>query len=100
MYAKPFHEPERARDGAVRHDPHDHVHALGREGYEVPEIVMRGLGLGKAAVGLWLHCVHDIGELDRILDEEHGDVVADKVPVALSRVELDRKPAHIPGEIE
>ena len=41
----------------------------------------------------------DIGELDRILDEEHRDVVADEVPVALLRVELHCEAADVTGEV-
>ena len=52
--AKPFHEAEGARNRAVRHDPHDHVHALGRQRDEVPEIVVRRLRLREAAIGLRL----------------------------------------------
>ena len=37
----------------------------------------------------------EIGELHRILDEEHRHVVADEIPVAFVRVELDREPAHV-----
>jgi hypothetical protein len=40
MHAEPFHEAERAWDGAIGHDPHDHVHALGRQADEIPESVM------------------------------------------------------------
>ena len=99
MDAEPLHEPERARDRPVGHDPHDHVHALGRQRDEVPEIVVRGLRLRKAAVGLRLGRVDDVGELDRVLDEEHRDVVADQVPVAFLGVELDREAAHVAGQV-
>ena len=30
--AEAFHEAEGARDGAIRHDPHDHVHAIRASG--------------------------------------------------------------------
>ena len=98
--AEAFHEAEGARDGAVRHDPHDHVHAFGRQRDEVPEIVVRRLRLRKGAVGLLLHRMDQVGKLDRVLDEEHRDVVADEVPVAFLGVELDREAAHVAGEVE
>ena len=72
---------------------------LRRQRDEVPEIVVRGLRLREAAVGLLLGGVDQVGELDRVLDEEHRDVVADEVPVALLGVELDREAAHVAGEI-
>ena len=98
--AEALHEAEGARDGAVRHDPHDHVHRFRRQGDEVPEIVVRRLRLRKGAVGLRLHRVDDVGKLDRVLDEEDRDVVADEVPVAFLGVELDGKAAHVAGEVE
>ena len=57
--------------------------ALGHQRDEVPEGVVRRGRLREAAVGLHLHGVDEVGELDRVLDEEHRDVVADEVPVAL-----------------
>lgn len=43
--------------------------------------------------------MHQIRELDRILDEEHRHIVGHQIPVALIGVELDGKPAHVPGGI-
>ena len=60
---------------------------------------MGGLRLREAAVGLLLGRVDQVGELHRVLDEEHRDVVADDVPVALARVELDREAADVAGEV-
>ena len=60
---------------------------------------MRGLRLREPAIGLLLGRVDEVGELDGVLDEEHRDVVADQVPVALSGVELGREPAHVPCQV-
>ena len=67
---------------------------------EIPEIVVRRLRLRKGAVGLRLHRVDDVGKLDRVLDEEDRDVVADEVPVAFLGVELHREAAHVAREVE
>jgi hypothetical protein len=67
--------------------------------YEIPEIVVRGLRLRETAVGFLLGGMDDIGELDRVLDEEDRDVVADDVPVALLRIKLDRKAAHVARQV-
>ena len=99
MYAEAFHEAEATRDRAVGHDPHDHVHRFGAERDEVPEIVMRGLRLREAAIGRGLGGVDQIGELDRVLDEEHRDIVADEVPIALAGVELGGKAAHVARQV-
>jgi len=60
---------------------------------------MRALRLGKAAVGLGLHRMDQVGELDRVLDEEDGDIVADQIPIALPGVEFYGKAAHVAGDI-
>ena len=61
---------------------------------------MRRLRLWEAPVGGGFDGVDEVGEFDRVLDEEHGDVVAHQVPVALFGVELRRKAAHVTGQIE
>jgi hypothetical protein len=71
----------------------------GHERHEVPEVVVRGLGLRERAVGLLLRRVDEVGELDRVLDEEDRDVVADEVPVALTGVELRREPADVARQV-
>lgn len=48
---------------------------------------MSRLRLGDLPDGVGLDRMHEIGELDAILDEEDGDVVPDDIVVALGRVE-------------
>jgi hypothetical protein len=45
---------------------------------EVPEVVVCGLGLRYFVVRLWLAGVDDIWELNCVLDEEDGNIVAFK----------------------
>ena len=54
---------------------------------------------GKSAVRLRLDGVDQVGELDRVLDEEDRDVVADEVPVALLGVELHGEAADVAGQV-
>ena len=61
---------------------------------------MRRGGLRIAAVRLHLHAVDEVRELDRVLDEEHRDVVADEVPVAGVGVELDGEAAHVARRVD
>ena len=61
---------------------------------------MRRGRLGKAAVGLHLDGVDQVGELDGVLDEEHRDVVADQVPVALFGVELHGEAPHVARRVD
>jgi hypothetical protein len=100
MDAKALHEAKRARNCTVGHHPHDHVHAFGGEADEVPEIIVRRLRLGKGAVWLFLHCMDQVRKLDRVLDEENRNVVADDVPITLLGVELHGEAADIPREVD
>jgi hypothetical protein len=95
VHAEAFHHAKAARNGAVAHGPHQHVGALGHERGEVPEGVVRARGLRHLVVRLGLDGVDEVGELHRVLDEEHRNVVAHEVVVALARVELDGKAAHV-----
>ncbi len=99
MDAKAFHRAERARDRAVGHLPHDHMHAYRRQANEVPEIIVRRLCLRKLPVGRGLHRMDQVGKLDRILNEENRDIVADQIPIALLRIELDGETADVTGKI-
>ena len=45
--------------------------------------------------GIGLLGVDEVGELDRVADEEDAEVVADEVPVAVLGVELDREAARV-----
>lgn len=62
---------------------------------KVPEIVVGALGLGNLIVWFRFASVNDIRELDRILNEENWNVVANDIPVALLSVELDSKTTDI-----
>ena len=95
VHAEAFHHAQAARDGAVAHDPHQHVGGLGHQRGKVPKTVVRAGRLWHLVVRLGLDGVHQVGELDRILDEEHRNVVADQVVVAFPGVELDGKTAHV-----
>ena len=53
--------------------------------------------LRESTVRLHLQSVHQIRELDRILDEEDWDVVAHQIPVAFVSVELKRKASDSRG---
>src|ERR1035437_9832984 len=71
------------------------MHGFRCERDEIPEGVVRGCRLGKAAVGFHFYGMDEVGEFDCILDEENRDVVADQVPVAFLGVKLDGKSAYI-----
>ena len=95
VHAEALHGAEASRQRAVGHDPHQHVGRLRHEGDEVPERVVGARGLRHAVVRFRLHGVDQVGELHRVLDEEHGDVVADDVEVALVGVELRGEAADV-----
>ena len=97
--AEALHEAEGARDSTVGHLPHDHMHGFRRQGYEIPEVVVRALRLWKTAVGGGLHGMDQVGKFDRVLNEEHRDIVTDKIPVAFLGIKLRRKATHIASQV-
>jgi hypothetical protein len=97
--AEAVHHAQAAGDAAVGHDPQEHVDGLGGEPDEVVEGVVGRGGLGDLVVGFGLHGVDQVGELDRVLDEEDGDVVADEVEDAVLGVELDGEAAGVAGGV-
>lgn len=95
MHAEALHHPEAARQCPIRHQPHDRVQRLRLQRHEVPQGVVRRLRLRDLVVRLRLDRMNEVGELDAVLDEEDGKVVAYQVVVALVGVELRREPADI-----
>ena len=61
---------------------------------QVPE-VPGGRGAAQVGARVALLRVDEVGELERIADEEDGRVVAHQIPVALVGVELHGKAAHV-----
>ena len=90
--AKAFHRPVRARNAAVAHVPEDVVGGLCVQGNEVPEAIVCRLGLWDLTVRLGLAGVNDVGELDAVLDEEDGHVIAHQVERAFVGVNFTAKP--------
>ena len=60
---------------------------------------MGGLGLGEAAVGLRLGGVDQVGELDRVLDEEDGMLLPTRSQFPWLGVELDGEAADVAGQV-
>ncbi len=99
MDPEALHHPVGARDAPVGHVPDGVVGRLGVQRDEVPERVVRALRLRDLPVRMRLARVNDVGELDRVLDEEHRDVVAHQVEDTLAGVELRRKTAGVPHRV-
>ncbi len=99
MHAEAFHGGVAPGDGAVGHDPHDHVRGFRGEANEIPERIVGGSRLGHFGIRLGLHRVDQVRELHTVLDEEDGDVVADQVKVAFLGVELHGEAADVPDGI-
>ena len=95
MDAEALHRAIRPRDAAVAHVPEHVMGGLGVQRDEVPERVVRRLRLRDLAIGMRLTRMDDVGELDAVLDEEHGHVVADEVEVSFVGVELHREPTGV-----
>lgn len=69
-----LHHSIRPGDGSIRQDPHGHGRRLWAKTHPVPRIVVSGLRLRNFVVRLGLQGVDQVRELDRVLNEEDGDV--------------------------
>lgn len=70
-------------------------HTFRLKAYKIPEVVMRTLASWYLIVRLRLYSVNDIGELDRLLNEEDWNVVTNNIPVAFVGVEFYSEASHI-----
>ncbi len=95
MHAEALHHAEAPRNGAVGHDPHDHMHGFRREGDEVPKGVVGGGGLRNFIIGLRFEGMDQIWKLDRVLNKKDGNVVPYQIPDSIRRVELRRETPRI-----
>src|ERR1700733_13835377 len=60
---------------------------------------MSRLGLRKGTIRLFFYRVNEVGELDRVLNKEHRNIVSNDVPIALLRIKLDGKSADVACEV-
>ena len=86
-----FHLAVVGRDAPGRLQMRHHVQRLGVHAHEVEEPP----GLLPVRHRIRLERMDHVGELDGVPNEEHFEVVADEVPVAVDRLELDREAARI-----
>ena len=89
--AEAVHVAVGRRDAPVAHDDGDLVQRFGQRGPEVPVV----LGAAQVGARIALDRVVEVGELERIAQEEHRRVVADQVPVAFLGVEFHGETADI-----
>ena len=95
VHAETVHRAKARGQRAVGHQPQHHVGGFRHQRHEIPERVVRGRAGRHLVRRLGLHRMHEVGKLDRILDEEHRHVVADEVVVALFGIELHREAPHV-----
>lgn len=50
-------------------------------------------------MGFGLNGMNKVGELDRFLYEENGDIVPDNIPISFLGVKLGGEAAHIPNGV-
>ena len=91
MAAETVHVAIAGRDATIRHDDGDLVQRLRQQGPEIP-VALCAAQMGARVA---LDRVVEVGELERIAQEEHRRVVAHQIPVALLGIELDRETADV-----
>ena len=91
MATETVHVAERCRYAPVRHVDRDLMERFGQHRPEVP-LVLFGPQVGLRVA---LYGVVQVWEEQRVAKEEHGSIVAHKVPVALVCVEFEGKSADV-----
>lgn len=79
------------RKPSVRHQNGYLMQALRTERPKVPH----GCGAAQVRLGMALLSVNKIPKLQRIADQEYWCIVADQIPVAFFRVELNREGPNV-----
>nr|AFX60989.1 Bli21 [Bacillus licheniformis] len=95
MNAEAFHHPVASRNRPVRHRPHDHVSRFFIVGDKVPKRIVRCRSLRHFVIRFRLKGMHQVRELDGILNEENGDVIADEIIVPFFCIKLCRESSDI-----
>ena len=85
------HVAERVGDAARRHGDGHLVQCLGQQRPEIPVVVRAA----HARAGIALDGVVQVGEFQRVAQEEDGGVVAHQIPVARVGVEFDGESADV-----
>ncbi|MNF77495.1 hypothetical protein D3C84_596430 [compost metagenome] len=99
VHAEALHAAQAFRDRPVGHCPHHHVRRLRYQRNKVPERIV-GRATGRDfVVRLGFYRVHEVGELDGVLDKEHRHVVSDQVEIAFVGEELHRETSYVPHGI-
>ena len=93
--AKSFDHTKAARQGAVRHRPHNHVHTFWHERDEIPKGIVCTRSLRKALICFHFYGVNKIGKLNRILNEENRDIITYQIPIAFLSVKFSCKATNI-----
>src|SRR5665647_1183462 len=93
--AETLDHAQAARNGAVRHRPHQHVGRFRHQRRPVPERIVRASGLREGAIRFHFDRMDEIGKFDGVLNEEHWDVVANEVPVSLLCIEFHGEAAYV-----
>ena len=89
--AKQVHMTVASRNAAVTHHVGHLVQRFGQPGPEVPVVV----GVAHVGARVALDRVVQVGEFQRVTEEEYRSVVAYQIPVALLGIELQRRTADI-----
>jgi hypothetical protein len=83
---KRMHMPKGLWNAAIGYHDRDLMERPAKESPEVPVI----LGAPQAGAGVALNGVVEVGEAQRIVEEENGSIVSNDVPITLLGVELER----------
>ena len=89
--AESVHVAVARRNAAIAHDDRYLMQRFGQEGPEVPVV----FGAVHVGAGIAFDHVVQVGEFQRVAEEEDWRVVAHEIPVALIRIEFDGEAADV-----
>jgi len=81
----------------MRHFEENHTFWLKTD--EVPKVVVSRLSLRDFVMWLGLYGMNEVWELHCILNEEHGNVVSNDIPIPFLCVKFDSKAADIANSV-
>lgn len=95
MYAKSFHHSVGFRYAPVAHDPADHMHGLGNQGYEIPKRVVGRGCLRHFVVLFGFYCMNEVWKFHCVLDGEYRNIVSNQIENSFIGVEFHCKSPNI-----
>ena len=95
MNTEAFNHTQTAWNAAIAHCPQEIVQCFWTQWNKIIKSIMRWGSLWKTTIRFHLDGMHQIWELNSILNKEYWGIVTHQIPVSLFSINFDGKPANI-----